>query len=198
MKKSNLNPQQAKEKLVEGNQRFRDGIFACHVTSANRRKQLESGQAPFAIIVTCSDSRTPPEILFDQGLGNLFVTRTAGNVVDPIAIGSIEYAAEHLGASLVLVLGHTKCGAVAAAVEGGEAPGSIGAIIEKIKPSVEEARVTGFQGEELIEMTTNLNIHAVVKEIKRSPIIKHLEEDGKLAVLGAKYFLGSGEVIFFE
>ena len=104
-----------------------------------RRKELVEGQHPFAIILCCSDSRVPPEVIFDQGLGDLFIVRTAGNVFDNIALGSIEYAVEHLEVPLLVVLGHGQCGAVTATVEGGHAPGHISNVVEAIQPAVVKA-----------------------------------------------------------
>ena len=137
---------EALQKLIDGNKRFVTGQFALKDLGDARREELVKGQKPFAVILTCSDSRVPPEHIFDQGLGDIFVVRNAGNVVDPVTLGSIEYAVEHLLAPLVVVLGHDYCGAVKAAVDGGEAPGSIGAIIAKLLPSVEKAKATGQQG----------------------------------------------------
>jgi len=183
--------------LVEGNKRFVTGSFAPKDAGAARRKELSAeGQKPFAVIVGCSDSRVPPEVLFDRSLGDLFVVRVAGNVVDPVAVGSVEYAVEHLGVPLVVVMGHEKCGAVRAAVDGGEAPGSIGSIVAKIRPSVDRARAAGAAGKDLYERTADENIKATVSALKESPVIKHFIEEGRLAVTGAKYRLESGEVMF--
>ncbi|MCL6638749.1 MAG: carbonic anhydrase [Firmicutes bacterium] len=188
---------EAKQLLVDGNNRFKSGKPAGRDLSGARREELAAkGQKPFAVIVTCSDSRVPPELIFDQALGDLFVIRVAGNVVDPVALGSVEYAVEHLNTPLVVVMGHEKCGAVKATVDGGEAPGSIGSIVEKIKPSVEKAKSAGAGGNDLYEKAADENIKAVTADIEKSPVVKHLEESGKLTVLGAKYLLGSGEVVF--
>jgi carbonic anhydrase len=129
---------------MEGNQRFVSGkITIKDIGPAKREDLAVNGQKPFAVIVSCSDSRVPPEILFDQALGDIFVVRVAGNVLDPVAMGSVEYGAEHLGCPLLVVMGHENCGAVKATVDGGEAPGSISAIVDKIKPSVEKANRRG-------------------------------------------------------
>ncbi|OLN29370.1 carbonic anhydrase [Desulfosporosinus metallidurans] len=153
---------------------------------------MKNGQHPFAVIVSCSDSRVPPELLFDQALGDLFVVRVAGNVVTPVEMGSIEYAVEHLKVPLVVVLGHEECGAVTAAVQGGETHGSIAAIIEKIKPAVNEARVTKATGKDLIEKSADLNIQNALMDIAKSPIIKEGVETKQVRVIGAKYDLDEG------
>jgi carbonic anhydrase len=187
---------EALQKLRDGNKRFATGQPALKDLGDTRRGELVGGQKPFAVILTCSDSRVPPEHIFDQGLGDLFVVRNAGNVVDPVTAGSIEYAVEHLLAPLVVVLGHDYCGAVKAAVDGGDAPGSIGAIIAKLAPSVEKAKAAGAAGQELYELATDKNIGAAVEDLKESPVIKHFLESGKLTLIGAKYFLKTGEVVF--
>ncbi|GAW32237.1 carbonic anhydrase [Carboxydocella sp. JDF658] len=193
------NPDEALNLLKDGNARFAsDKVLPDNLGDERREELKKNGQHPFAIIVSCSDSRVPPEIVFDQALGDLFVVRVAGNVVDPVATGSVEYAAEHLGTPLIVVLGHEKCGAVTAAVKGGEAPGSIGSIVEKIKPSVEKAKATGLAGDQLVEKTAELNVEASMVELEKSPIIKELVEQGKLKIVGAKYHLGSGQVEWLE
>lgn len=185
---------EAKKLLVKGNERFVSGEAAEKDLSGTRREELTEGQEPFAVIVCCADSRVPPELLFDQGLGDIFVVRVAGNVADPVAIGSVEYAVEHLEVPLVVVLGHEKCGAVSATVEGGEAPGSIGSIVEKISPSVEKARSGGAEGEELIEKAVELNVEQTIRDLKSSPIVTERRGKEELSILGATYELGSGEV----
>ena len=154
---------QALEKLVEGNKRY----FLLKQSHPNqgieRRKEVKNGQKPFAVIVGCSDSRIPPEIIFDQGLGDLFVIRVAGNIVDDVALGSIEYAASHLGSQLVVVLGHSKCGAVTATVQGGEVHGHIGSIVKAIAPAVERAKAeTG----DLTDNSIKANALLVADQIK--------------------------------
>ncbi len=189
--------QEAKQLLVDGNKRFTSGKPALKdIGSARRENLLAKGQKPFATIVSCSDSRVPPELIFDQALGDLFIIRVAGNVVDPVAMGSIEYGVEHLHTPLLVIMGHENCGAVKATVDGGEAPGSIGSIVEKIKPSVEKAKASGATGNDLYEKSTDENIKAVIADVQKSSIVKHLEESGKLTVTGAKYHVGSGEVVF--
>lgn len=188
-----LQPAQALSKLLEGNARYVSGKSLGPNRSVARRTAVSKGQRPFAIIVTCSDSRVPPELLFDQGIGDLFVIRTAGNVIDDIALGSIEYAVEHLGANLIVVLGHKSCGAVTAAVAGGTAPGHVGSIIAKIAPAVEKARAK--QGGDLVDNAIRANIKEVGQTVRGSePILRVMMDDGAVRVVGAYYDLESGVV----
>lgn len=189
--------EQAKQLLEEGNKRFVSGsILNKDLTQARRENLDKNGQKPFAVVLTCSDSRVPPELIFDQALGDLFVVRVAGNVVDPVAMGSIEYGAEHLGAPVILVLGHSHCGAVKASVDGGEAPGSIGSIVAKIKPLVDKAKGTGATGDALYQKVEDENITAVAAEVEKSPVIEHLIGQKKATILSAKYDINSGAVTF--
>ncbi|MFZ5641908.1 MAG: carbonic anhydrase [Bacillota bacterium] len=190
---------EAKQLLIDGNNRFVAGNLATKDLSETKREDLKkNGQKPFAVIVSCSDSRVPPELLFDQGIGDLFIIRVAGNVVDPVAMGSIEYAVEHLGSPLIVVMGHEKCGAVKATVDGGEAPGSIGSIVAKIKPAVDKAKAAGAAADQLAEKSADENVKLVMAEVEKSPVIKHLMESGKVSVVGAKYHIGGGQVEWFE
>ncbi len=154
-----INGDEALKKLIGGNKFYVAGKSRHPHQTIERRTELAKGQNPFAVILGCSDSRVPPEILFDQGLGDLFVVRVAGNVVDNAVQGSIEYAVEELGVPLIMVLGHERCGAVKAAVDvvekGGELPGQIETIIDKIKPAVE--KVKGKPGD-LLENAINENV----------------------------------------
>ncbi len=190
---------EARHNLVAGNLRFTTEGPAPKNIGPDRRVQLQKeGQFPFAVIVTCSDSRVSPEILFDQALGDIFVIRTAGNVLDQVSMGSVEYAVDHLHCPLVVVLGHENCGAVKATVEGGSPPGSIGAITSIIGPSVEKARSLGYAGTELCEKAADENIAVTLSSLQTSPIIQHQLAEGNVTLAGAKYFLGSGEVVFFD
>ena len=137
---SSVAPDAALAKLTEGNKRFADSKVSTGKPTAARRAETAQTQHPFAIIVGCADSRTSPEIVFDQNLGDLFVVRTAGNLVDDYALGTIEYGVEHLGARLVVVLGHQRCGAVKAALEGESAPGHINALVRDIQPAVKAVK----------------------------------------------------------
>jgi len=182
--------------LVEGNKRFAEGKHKAHLDHVNRRVETAKGQKPFAIIVGCSDSRIPPEILFDRSVGDLFIIRTAGNVLDEIALGSVEYGAEHLGVQLLVILGHSKCGAVDATMKGGEAKGHIGAIVKKIKPAVEKAK--GKPGDAWMNCV-QANVEKVVAELKENkPILHELVHEGKLKIVGALYCVDSGTVQFLK
>ncbi len=163
--------------------------------AAKRRAELTKSQHPFAIIVSCSDSRVPPELVFDQGLGDLFVLRVAGNVIDDHSLGSIEYAVDHLAVRLIVVLGHQRCGAVKAAKETiaakGKAPAHIQSLVMAIQPAV-EATVNGD-----LEATVKANVKDVVQALRSStPILKPKVDSGELKVLGAYYSLDTGSVTF--
>jgi carbonic anhydrase len=190
-------PAQVLAALKEGNARFVKGApLHPHETTA-RRTELAGGQHPGAAILGCADSRVPPEVVFDEGLGDLFVVRLAGNVAGPLDVGSLEYAVEHLGVSLVVVLGHHACGAVKATVDsGGEAEGNIGAIVKEIAPAVEEARA--HPGKEGI---VNDAVHANARRtatalLARSPVLAEAVEKGHLKIVVGVYDLASGVVDF--
>ncbi|TAL17176.1 carbonic anhydrase [bacterium] len=186
------NPDESLAKLMEGNARYVKGAMTHPDANDARREEVAKGQHPFAIILGCSDSRVPPEVIFDQGLGDLFIIRTAGHVVDDVAIGSIEYAAEHLGSPLLVVLGHERCGAVKATVDGGEAPGHIESIVKAIKPAVEKAK--GEEGD-LVDNSVKENVELVREKLLESkPILAELVEKGKLKIVGARYDLDDGKV----
>ncbi len=185
---------EAKAKLSLGNERFVAGKPAVKDLGESRRRDLwENGQHPFAVVVCCSDSRVPPELVFDQGLGELFVVRTAGNIVDDVALGSIEYGAEHLDIPLVVVLGHDNCGAVKATLDAhGDAHGCVKAITDKIGRSYAKVR----ENKNAYGACEDENIRDTVAEIKNNAVIKHLIQEGKTEVVGAKYAICSGRVIF--
>jgi carbonic anhydrase len=177
----------ANENYVSGKMTPRDLV--------SRRAELVKGQNPSAVVLSCSDSRVPPELIFDQGLGDIFVVRVAGNVADAVALGSIEYAAEHLHSSLIIVMGHDKCGAVGATVKGGKPEGNIGAIVNKIAPSVKKVKATGKTGDDLIDAAIIENTRSVAAGLTRdSAIIKHLVEEKKIKIVPAKYSLATGKV----
>ena len=180
------------QKLLTGNKRYLDGKPAYPNQTPERRRNVVKGQHPFAVVVSCSDSRVPPEIIFDQGIGDVFVVRVAGNIIDDAGLGSIEYAAEHLHVSLIVVLGHERCGAVEAAVKGGDAAGHIKSLVEAIRPAVERAK--GRPGD-LAENAMRGNVKLVVDHLKASkPILEHLVHKGTLSVIGARYDLDDGQV----
>lgn len=192
-------PDVAKQLLIEGNGRFISGkSLSKDLSSTKRMDLMKNGQHPFAVIVSCSDSRVPPELLFDQALGDLFVIRVAGNVITPVELGSVEYAVEHLKAPLVVVLGHEECGAVTAAVQGGETHGSIATITDKIKPAVGKAKAMSLTGKDLIEKSADINIQNAVMDINGSKIVKEALHSKRIKLLGAKYDLDEGALNFIN
>jgi len=195
---SSVTADQALKMLMDGNARFVAGNIIHPNQSQERLAEVASAQHPIAAIVSCSDSRVPPEIIFDQGIGDIFVVRTAGEVMDDAALGSMEYAVEHLGVPLVLVLGHDSCGAVNAAVKGGEAPGHISALLEAIIPSVEKAKASGGKAD-LLDKSIDINTKSVVSQLKSTePILFEAVKDGKLKIIGARYHLNNGKVTLMD
>lgn len=198
---SSLTPQDALEYLKEGNNRFLNNL------RANRNllqmvNETSEGQWPFAVILSCIDSRTSAELVFDQGLGDIFSVRVAGNVVNEDVLGSMEYAVKYAGSKLVLVLGHTKCGAVTSACNKVK-DGNITALLHKIKPAIEKEKTVtenrDASNSEFVEKVTNLNVYHAIDEIReRSQIISDMEKDGRVIVVGASYDVESGKVNFFE
>ncbi|NUN68686.1 MAG: carbonic anhydrase [Bacteroidetes bacterium] len=187
---SNLN------RLSEGNKRFVSGTPKRKEVAAQRRETV-NGQHPYAIVITCSDSRVPPEMIFDESVGQLFVIRLAGNVVDSLALGSVEYAVEHLHAHTLLVLGHESCGAVKAAAEGGHLPPNIAAITRRIEPAVAAAKARSITGPALINECVKENVHEQIRRtMKNSSILFDAMVKGELLVLGGIYDLASGKVRF--
>lgn len=202
-----ISAQEALERLKEGNRRFVSDIRGQDViTNQARRTELVSNQAPFAIILGCSDSRVPAEIVFHQGLGDLFVIRVAGNIVAPSQIGSIEFAAERYGSKLVVVLGHSRCGAIQATVEELERPDenrspNLRSIVDRIRPTIETLVETDLRHDHdaLVRHAIRANIRASVNQLRHgSPILEKLIGDGNLIIVGAEYSLDSGEVEFFD
>ncbi len=202
-----LSAQAALERLQSGNERFVSGISRhMQFTSPARRDKLVSGQAPFAIILGCSDSRVPAEIIFDQGLGDLFVIRVAGNIVAPSQIGSIEFAADRFGTRLVVVLGHSRCGAVQATLEELERPSEsrsphLRSIVDRIRPAVATLLETDLRNQPatLIHHAVRANIRASVSHLQYgSQILEQLVREAGLLVVGAEYELDTGKVIFFD
>ena len=186
-------PTEALARLKAGNQRFVASKLEHPRQTAKRRTELATTQHPFAVVLGCADSRTSPEVVFDQGLGDLFVIRVAGNVLNDETVGSIEYAVDHLGAQLIVVLGHERCGAIQAARETiaakGEAPGHIQSLVKAIAPAVEAT--TGADA----EATAKANELNVVKELRESaPMLKEMVEKGTVVVVAAHYDLDTGAV----
>lgn len=182
-------------RLTEGNKRFVTDALTHPDQSAARRTETAQGQHPFAVILTCADSRLSPEIIFDQGIGDLFVVRNAGNLLDDHVIGSIEYAAEHLHATLVVVLGHTKCGAVSAAVAGGEAPGHLKSIVASLADAVALARKKpGDPVDNAVRVNAKLAATALAQS---EPLLGEAVKAGQLKVVAARYDITTGQVEFF-
>jgi len=200
-----LKAREALALLREGNHRFVADMRNRHPSRA-RRIELAAGQEPFAAILGCSDSRVPVEIVFDQGLGDLFVIRVAGNIVAPSQIGSVEFAAEKFGTRLVVVLGHSRCGAIQTTLEQLQRPRdnqsrNLRSIVDLVRPSVEGLLATELEHDPdaLVDAAVRANIRASVRRLRRgSQIIEHLIRNDGLLVVGAEYSLETGEVDFFD
>ena len=172
-------------KLKEGNKRFLSEAFSVKDHIAEDRLELSKGQHPFAVVLCCSDSRVVPEIIFDCKLGELFVIRNAGNVVDEDVLGSVEYAVEHLGTPLVVVMGHSCCGAVTATCEGGVLPGNLPALVKRIKPSISP--------ECCIDDNARRHALRMAQLLKEDPVVSHCHAE----VMASFYDIKNGEVSFF-
>lgn len=186
---------EALAELKAGNARFVKGKAARHNATLKRVQETAAGQHPEAVILGCADSRVPPELIFDEGIGDLFVVRVAGNISQPATLGSIEYAAEHLHVPLVVVLGHHKCGAVKATLEATGAPeGNIGALVGEIQPAVAAAKAKpGKEG--LVDDAVHANATMAAEQLlSESAVLKHLVEAGKVKIVTAIYDLESGKV----
>jgi len=196
--KPNLTAQQARDRLQTGNQRFVEGHCEHPHCDAGRRKDVAAnGQRPFATIVTCSDSRVPPELLFDQGIGDLFVIRVAGNVCNADECASVEYAVAHLHTALVVLLGHTDCGAVTAVVNGVKAEGHLARLLDGISRALRDARAEKPEAarEELLNATINKNVVNAIDDLTReSPVIAEHVNNGRVQIAGAIYDLTTGKV----
>lgn len=194
-------PTSALQRLVEGNRRFRAGT-----STVEPRWTIDNAapQRPFAIVLACSDSRTPVEIVFDQGFGELFVVRVAGNIVAPSLVGSIEFAASEFGSRLVVVMGHTQCGAISAtvrAIETGLGPASanIRSITDRIAPHIEGLVLPGIPESTLVRDAMRANVRASADHLRHgSRVLENLVLDGSLVVVGAEYELETGQVHFFD
>lgn len=182
--------------LKAGNARFVAGKATRPHATPKRLKETAKGQHPEAIILGCSDSRVPPELVFDEGIGDLFIVRVAGNVAEEHTIGSVEYAAEHLAVPLVVVLGHHSCGAVKATAEAtGPVEGNVGALVKEIKPAVDETRKAPASKDGLVHDAVHANTRKQAEAlVTKSPVLKHLVEAGKVKVVAAVYDLETGKV----
>ena len=180
--------------LQRGNARFVAGQLSetTALSIAESRRKVAHVQKPFAIIVGCSDSRVGPEVIFNQKVGDIFVVRTAGEVVDPVGLGSIEYAVAHLGSPLILVLGHERCGAVSAAVSGAKEPGHIGTVLKAIQPAVRTSK--GQAGDPVENAVRAQALHVAAQLRASGPILKEAVRGGKLKIVAARYDLDSGKV----
>ena len=188
---STIDASEALTRLLEGNARYKTDRAEHPHADASRRLALTGGQAPFAVVLTCADSRVVPELIFDQGIGDLFVIRLAGNIVDRAVRGSIEYAVDHLDTKLVLVLGHENCGAVTAAVAGGAADCSIDELMEALAPAVAEAR--GLPGD-MVDNAIRINARQVARALREHPDVLGPATKRGLRVLPAYYRLTDGGV----
>jgi carbonic anhydrase len=202
-----ISAQEALERMREGNRRFVSGAPSrATLTSQTRRNELTAGQEPFAIILGCSDSRVPAEIVFDQGLGDLFVIRVAGNIVAASQVGSVEFAAARFGTRLVVVLGHSQCGAVLATLEELQRPTenqsrNLRSIVDRIRPSVEALLERGLwpDPDALVRHAVRANIIASVNHLRHgSEVLEQLIQSNGLLVIGAEYSLETGVVDFFD
>jgi carbonic anhydrase len=194
-------------RLREGNARFvANQMRTLDHAQESRRAELVSGQAPFAIVLGCSDSRVPAELVFDQGFGDLFVIRVAGNIVAPSQVGSVEFAAERYGTSLVVVMGHTQCGAILATLEeltGGAAStsGNLRSIVDRVRPSVSTviAAARGTDPNALVSLAVRANVRASVDHLRHgSALLERLIDRNGLLIVGAEYSLETGVVDFFD
>jgi carbonic anhydrase len=199
--------QEALERLREGNRRFVSNVRSHDsLASDARRAEVAAGQEPFAIVLGCSDSRVPAEIVFDQGLGDLFVIRVAGNIVAPSQIGSVEFAAERYGTRLVVVLGHSQCGAILATIEELTRPTNnqsrnLHSIVDRVRPAVEPLLQTALAGdpEALVRGAVRANVRISASHLRHgSDILEQLIRNDGLVVVGAEYSLETGHVDFFD
>jgi carbonic anhydrase len=195
---NNLRPKDAHKILVEGNKRFVQNLKA----QRNLREQVletSKGQYPFAVVLSCIDSRVPTELVFDQGIGDIFSVRVAGNIINEDVLGSMEYACKVAGSKIVVVMGHTKCGAVTAACKNVEM-GNISALLNKIKPAVDVIKAErGTMNDNAIEEVSMVNVQFSIDRIrKESPILLEMEKNKEIEIVGALYDVSNGKVEFFD
>lgn len=188
--KNDVTPDQALQTLMQGNQRFIKRKSRNPSQNYARFVEVAKGQKPFASLLSCADSRVPSEIIFDQGFGDLFVCRVAGNVATPEEIGSLEFGSLVLGSKLIMILGHKRCGAVDATIKGAQVPGQIASLLDAIKPAVAKASQEGDR----LENTCKANVLIQVEKLKSSPVIAQLTAEGKVKVVGGYYDLDTGTV----
>lgn len=196
-----ITPKQALELLKDGNQRFINNL-KINRNLLQQANETSDGQHPFAVILSCIDSRTSAELIFDQGLGDIFSIRIAGNIINEDILGSMEFACKVAGSKIIVVLGHTKCGAVKGACDHVEM-GNLTALLTKIRPAVEDETSTkenrNSSNNDFVEKVTNLNVQRTVNSIiQRSPILKEMIEKNEIQIVGGVHDITSGEVTFFE
>ncbi|MFS0519456.1 carbonic anhydrase [Nostoc sp. UIC 10607] len=189
--KDDITPDKALQELLDGNDRFVKAKRRNPNQTRSRLVEVAKGQKPFASVLGCADSRVPSEIVFDQGLGDLFVCRVAGNIATSEEIGSLEFGSLVLGSKVIMVVGHEKCGAVDAAIKGAQVPGQIGSLLQAIKPSVESSK--GEPGDKL-ENACKANILAQVEKLKSSSVLSELIKAEKLKIVGGYYDLDTGRI----
>lgn len=188
---SSLSPNDALEKLMAGNQRFIRHQPQYPDQSEARLREVAQAQHPFATVLSCADSRVPVEIIFDQGIGDIFDVRIAGNIATPAAIGSIEYAVALLGTPLLMVLGHERCGAVTAAVQQQALPGEISTFVQAILPAVERVK---DQPGDVVDNAVAANVQYQIEQLQRSPLLRERLQSGKLKIVGGRYDLDTGTI----
>jgi carbonic anhydrase len=188
-----MSAEQSLKLLLEGNQRFVAGKLEHPNQTAERRAEVAKGQHPFASVLACSDSRTPPEIIFDRGLGDIFTVRVAGNVADQVVIESLDYSVKHLGVQVVMVLGHRRCGAVIAAVDGheGTADQDVGPMLSELRPAVAASK--GEAGDP-VENAVRENVKLVMKNLATSQELSAMVKSGELKIVGGIYDLDTGTI----
>ena len=194
----NLTPKDAHEILAEGNNRFVQNLKVQRDLKT-QVFETSNGQYPFAVVLSCIDSRVPTELVFDQGIGDIFCIRVAGNIVNEDVLGSMEYSCKVAGAKIIVVLGHTKCGAVTAACNNVEL-GNITALLKKIKPAVDKVRTNEEQMDDpTIEKVSVQNVHGSIERIRKEiPILAEMEMESEIKIVGAVYDVKTGEVEFFD
>lgn len=191
-------PEEALATLRSGNERFIDGIVAGPHRDEDRRIETAAGQHPIAGILSCADSRVPVEVVFDQGIGDLFVVRVAGNIAGTSELASLQYGVEHLNLPLVVVMGHTRCGAVKAALSGANPPGPLGELLSQIAPSVENVKAQNIPESARLAATVRANVRYTLAQLQKDPVIGHAVAEGKTRLVGAVYDIGSGVVQWID
>jgi carbonic anhydrase len=189
--KDDMTPAQAVQMLMDGNQRFVKGKRENPHQNMSRLTEVAQVQKPFASILSCADSRVPSEIIFDQGFGDLFVCRVAGNIATPEEIGSLEFGTLVLGSKVIMVMGHERCGAVSATIKGAQVPGQIATLIDAIKPAIEKSK---NQPGDKLENAIKSNVLYQIGKLKASPVISQLIKEEKLKIVGGYYDLDTGAV----